>query len=110
MNKTHGLEVDDWLSPTDIYSFLSKFGNDSPLRRRLSDPREIIEISKRIVAMLESLPSNRTHQAVAKYVATGEAPKAFADKNWMLQTFRHLILKQIESDIAADLESENSPA
>lgn len=112
MNKTHGLEVDDWLSPTDIHSFLSKFGNDSPLRRRLSNPREIIAISKRIVNLLEAKggkPPSRSLEAVAGFVATGEVPASYADKNFALNVFRSVFLAEIEKEIAADIENQ-SPA
>ena len=114
MNKTHGLEVDDWLSPTDVHSFLCKFGNDSPLRRRLSDPREIIAISKRIVNLLEAKggkPPSRSLEAVAGFVATGEVPASYADKNFALNVFRSVFLAEIEKEIAADIAAESqSPA
>ena len=108
IRKLHGLDLDDFLSPADLHAHLIRHGNSSPFRNLLGTNEYLATTSRRIVAMLESLPSNRTHQAVASYVATGEAPKAFADKNWMLQTFRQLILKQIENDITADAAAENS--
>ncbi len=110
IRKIHDLDLDDFLSPADLHAHLVRHGNASPFRNLLGTNEYIATTSRRLIAMLQAQSaSRRTHQAVAKYVATGEAPKAFADKNWMLQTFRQLILKQIENDIAADA-AENSPA
>jgi hypothetical protein len=102
----HGLDLDDFLSPADLHAHLIRHGNASPFRNLLGTNEYIATTSRRLIAMLEAQSaSRRNHQALASYVATGEAPKAFADKNWMLDTFRALILAQVQSDIASENQS-----
>lgn len=109
IRKFHGLDLDDFLSPADLHAHLIRHGNASPFRNLLGTNEYIATTSRRLLAMLEAQSANRTHQALASFVATGTAPTRHADRSWMLDTFRALILAQVQSDIAADLENQ-SPA
>ena len=110
IRKFHDLDLDDFLSPADLHAHLIRHGNASPFRNLLGTNEYIATTSRRLIAMLQAQSaSRRTHQALASYVATGTAPTRHADRSWMLDTFRALILAQVQSDIAADLENQ-SPA
>lgn len=107
--KSQSLELDDLLDPSSLYTLLLKRGNRSPFRDRLSDPAEIVQISRRLIEMMEEQNPSRSLTAAAKFVATGKAPKDHGSRSFLLDVFRAAMLAALEADIAADA-AENSPA